>query len=176
MFKKIALASAVSLMLAAATVQAADAPKAAQNSELAVGVINYALIMNDIPQAKKARESLSKEFGPRVQELQSIENEGKKLQGTLATLQGDKLIEAQRKIAQLQSDYQLKGQALQEDQRKRMQEEDIKLGKMVQKVIDTIAKERGLKLVLRGDGGIAAYVDPSVDLTSEVITRVSKEK
>ena len=41
----------------------------------------------------------------------------------------------------------------------------------VQKAIDAIAKERGIDLVLRGEG--IAYTIPELDISSEVITRVS---
>ena len=74
----------------------------------------------------------------------------------------------------MRADYQLKAQALQEDQRKRVQQENIKLGSLVQKAIDTIAKERGLQLVLRGEA--VAYATNAADISSEVIACVKNMK
>ncbi|MCR5537510.1 MAG: OmpH family outer membrane protein [Succinivibrio sp.] len=168
MLKKFALAAAVSMLLINGQASAEE-----QNS-VGIGVVNGPLILNDIPQAKASREALSKEFAPRQAELQKIEADGKALAQKLQTLQGDARTESERKLAKMQADFNLKAQAFEEDQRKRMQEEQIKLFTLVQKAIDEIALERNLKLVLRGDA--VAFADAGVDLTSEVIARVSKMK
>lgn len=172
MLKKIALAACVAACLGSTAIAAENAAEGSAATSIAV--VNVPLIMNDIPQAKASREALKKEFGPRQAELEKIDTEGKALQQSLPTLKGDQLTDAQRKLAQMQADFQLKLRALQEDQQKRVQEEDRKLGVMVQKAIDTIAKERGLQLVLNGKVA-AVYVAPSIDITQEVIDRVSKQ-
>ena len=58
-----------------------------------------------------------------------------------------------------------------EAEAKRIAEEQRKINIEVQKAIDAIAKERGIDLVLRGEG--IAYAIPEMDISSEVITRVS---
>ena len=70
----------------------------------------------------------------------------------------------------MRSDYQLKAQALQEDQRKSIQDENVKLVRLVQTAIDAVAKERGLTMVLRGDAVV--YATKAVDISDEVINRV----
>ncbi|HAH70316.1 MAG TPA: hypothetical protein DCL74_00750, partial [Succinivibrionaceae bacterium] len=133
MIKKIALVAALTAALTM-NVQATE-DKVAEASSF-IGVINMPLIMNDIPQAKTSKDALQKEFGPRQAELQKLETDGKALQQTLPTLKGDQLVETQRKLAQMQADFNLKMRALQEDQQKRVREEEVKLGKMVQEAID----------------------------------------
>lgn len=72
----------------------------------------------------------------------------------------------------MQSDFNLKAQALQEDQRKRVSDENLKLAQEVQKAIDAIAKERGIQLVLRGES--VAYTVNALDISQDVIERVGK--
>ena len=62
---------------------------------------------------------------------------------------------------------------MQEDQQKRVREEEVKLDKMVQEAIDAIAKERGLQLVVRGEAVV--FATKAVDISGEVIKRVSKQ-
>ena len=172
MLKKVLLASALSFALLGASAQAADAPAAARTPTVAV--INLQLIMNDIPQTKALTEALAKEFGAREQELQKMQQKGSQLGSDLQAgkYKGDELVSKQRELAQLQSDFQLKARALQEDQQKRVSEEQRKIDIEVQKAIDAIAKERGIDLVLRGEGFIV-YSIPELDISSEVISRVS---
>ena len=172
MLKKVLLASALSFALLGASAQAADAPAAARTPTVAV--INLQLIMNDIPQTKALTEALAKEFGAREQELQKMQQKGSQLGSDLQAgkYKGDEMVAKQREFAQLQSDFQLKARALQEDYQKRAAEEQRKIDIEVQKAIDAIAKERGIDLVLRGDG-IAVYSIPELNISSEVITRVS---
>ena len=168
MFKKIALAVAVASMMATS----AMAAEKAQTPTIAV--INVPLIMHEIPQAKATRENLAKEFAPRERELQNLEAEGTKLAQQLkdGKLSEQQRVDLQRRLAQMQSDFNLKAQALQEDQRKRVADENLKLAQEVQKAIDSIAKERGIQLVLRGES--VAYTVNALDISQDVIERVGK--
>lgn len=169
MFYKSALASAAAALMLAGSVQAA--PASSGNLDT-IAVINVPLIMHDIPQAKTVQESLQKEFASRIKEIQDLEKKGQKLTADVqgGKLTGDKLKDAQRELALLQSDYNLKGRALQEDMARRNQEEQSKLAVSVQKAIDDIAKERGLQLVLRGESIV--YTVSALDISQDVIKRV----
>ncbi len=168
MFKKTLAAVAAAAALCVGSVQAAD--------NVNVAVINVPLIMHEIPQAKASQEALAKEFGPRQQELRTLEEEGKKLASQLqsGSLKGEAATEAQRHLAQLQSDFNLKARALQEDANKRGQQEQVRLGTLVQQAVDAIAKERGLQLVLRGDSVV--YAVTAIDISQDVIKRVSAQQ
>ena len=150
MFKKFALAVAVA---AAVSVPAIAAEKAQTPT---IAVINVPLIMHEIPQAKTTRDNLAKEFAPRERELQNLEAEGSKLAQRLkeGKLSEKERVDLQRRFAQMQSDFNLKAQALQEDQRKRVSDENLKLAQEVQKAID-----EGLAYVTedrKGDGLLLA--------------------
>lgn len=174
MFKKILLASALSVALLGATQTAAIAAPAAKSPTIAV--INLPLIMSEIPQAKAVEEALSKEFSAREKELQDMQQKGTKLGQEINSgkYKGNDLVAKQREIAQLQADFQLKARALQEDQQKRIQEENRKLAVSVQIAIDDIAKERGIDLVLRGEG--IAYTIEALDISQDIIKRISAKK
>lgn len=170
MFKKILLATALTAALVS-PVMAADAAKTPT-----VAVINLPLIMNEIPQSKDVEAKLAKEFAPRQAELQSLQQKGAQLAQELQSgkYKGDQLTTKQRELAQMQSDFQLKVRAFQEDERKRSTEEQRKIAVEIQNAIDAIAKERGIDLVLR-EMGIAYTID-SLDISKDVISRVSKAK
>ena len=174
MFKKLVMATVVATLMGTSLVSLAqDKPavvKADAAFPLQIAAVNLPYIMNEIPQSKEVSLKLQKEFGPRQQEVMKIEEEGRALEASLPTLEGQKAVDAQRKLAQLRSDYQLKAQALQEDQRKSFQDENVKLGRIVQTAIDAVAKERGLSMVLRGESIV--YATNAVDISDEVINRV----
>ncbi len=167
MLKRNLSAAAAALLLSVGAAQAADAPT--------IAVINVPLIMHEIPQAKESQAAMAKEFGPRQQELQTLDQEGQKLSQELQSgkLTGQALTDAQRHLAQLQSDFNLKGRALQEDANRRGREEQVKLGGLVQQAVDAIAKERGLQLVLKGES--VAYAVKAVDISQDVIDRVAAQ-
>ena len=176
MANKFAIAAALAAAVIAPAAFGADSAPAQNGAAAAssfIGVVNVPLIMNDIPQAAASKEKLQKQFGPRAAELQKLETDGKALQQQLPTLKGDQQVEAQRKLAQMQADYNLKARALQEDQGKAVHDEEMKLGRLVQEAIDNIAKERGLQLVIRGEA--VADATRAVDISDEVISRVSKQ-
>lgn len=173
MFKKALLASALSVALMGAVAPAVAAPAAKAPT---VAVINLPLIMTEIPQAKGVEQRLAKEFSAREQELQKMQQNGAKLSQELQAgkYKGNDQTAKQRELAQLQADFQLKARAFQEDQQKRVQEENRKLAVAVQKAIDSIAQERGIDLVLRGEA--VAFTINSLDISKDVIKRVSAAK
>ena len=177
MFKKILVASVLSAAVLGSSVVLA-APAATANSQATaptVAVINLPYILNEIPQTKAIQERILKEFAPREQELQKLQQQGIKISQDLqqGKFKGEQLTTKQRELAQIQADLQLKGRALQEDQQKRAQEEERKLQVTIQKAIDDIANARGIDLVLRGEGVV--FTVPKLDLTEEIIKRVSAD-
>ncbi len=170
MFKKILLATAISTVLATS---AMAAPKATAPS---LAVINLPYIMSELPQVKVIETAMQKDFAPRQKELEALNKEGQKLAQDLQSgkLKDKAATDAQRRLAQIQSDLNLKARALQEDLRKRQAEEELKINKLIQKAIDDIAKERDIDLVMRGD--TVVHIKPEFNISDEVIKRVSKAK
>lgn len=177
MLKKVLLASALGAALFTTSLaQSAVAAEAAAAKAPTIAVLNLQYIMTEIPQSKALQQTLAKEFGAREQELQKMQQEGVKLGQDLAAgkYKGDELTNKRRELEQLQADFRLKGRALQEDQQKRVQEEEREVMVTVQRAIDSIAQERGIDLVLRGEA--IAYTISDLDISQEVIKRVSADK
>ena len=147
-------------------------------AESKIAVISVPRIMQEIPQAKAIESKLKAEFEPRVREMQRLQSEGEtmaaKMKKDESFMSADERTKLQRKLAELQSDFNLKGQALQEDQRRRFSEEQKKLLDKVQVAIDSVAKSQGYDMVLNGQAVV--FGAEKLDITSQVIQQVSKSK
>lgn len=110
--------------------------------------------------------------------MQRLETEGQNLAAKLkdeAFMAADERTELQRRLVELQADFNLKGQALQEDQRRRFNEEQ-------KKVLNNegsgrhrgqyIAKAQGYDLVLNGQSVV--FGAEKLDISS--VQQVSKSK
>ena len=143
-----------------------------------IAVINVPRILQEIPQSKAMDAQLKSEFSARVSEMQRLESQGQQLADKLKKdgdfMSADERTKQQRKLAELQSDFNLKGQALQEDQRRRSSEEQKKIFDKIQTAIDSIAKAQGYDLVLNGQAVV--FGSDKLDISSQVIQQVSKSK
>lgn len=148
------------------------------SAETKIAVINVPRIMQEIPQGKAVEAKLKSEFSSRISEMQRLETEGQNLAAKLkkdeAFMAADERTKLQRRLAELQADFNLKGQALQEDQRRRFNEEQKKVLSKVQDAIDGIAKAQGYDLVLNGQSVV--YGAEKLDISAQVIQQVSKSK
>ena len=147
-------------------------------AETKIAVVNVARILHEIPQSKAIESQLKAEFSGRISEMQRLESEGQSLAAKLkkdeSFMSSDERTKLQRRLAELQADFNLKGQALQEDQRRRFGEEQKKVFDKVQTAIDAIAKSQGYDLVLNGQAVV--FGDGKLDITDQVIQQVSKSK
>lgn len=148
------------------------------SAETKIAVINVPRIMQEIPQGKAVEAKLKSEFSSRISEMQRLETEGQDLAAKLkkdeAFMAADERTKLQRRLAELQADFNLKGQALQEDQRRRFNEEQKKVLNKVQDAIDSIAKAQGYDLVLNGQSVV--FGAEKLDISAQVIQQVSKSK
>lgn len=148
------------------------------SAETKIAVINVPRIMQEIPQGKAVEAKLKSEFSSRISEMQRLETEGQTLAAKLkkdeAFMAADERTKLQRRMAELQADFNLKGQALQEDQRRRFNEEQKKVLNKVQDAIDSIAKAQGYDLILNGQSVV--FGAEKLDISAQVIQQVSKSK
>ena len=165
--KKIVNGALVSLLLA-------GAPLAAQAEKLAV--VDMGTVFQQIPQREQITNSLKKEFGDRMAEVQKLQDELKgymeKQQRDAALMTEAQKTELGRKMEQAKADLQLKGKALDEDLRRRQGEEQNKLLVKVQKAINDIAKADKYDMVLQR--GAVVFVKPEADISNKVAEALSK--
>ncbi len=142
----------------------------AMAADLNLGVVNLRLIRFDAPQSHELQQTLVTEFGPRQEELRNIEAEGQKLatQVQSGTLAGEQLTNAQRQIAQLQSDFNLKARALQEDQRKRGAELEARVNNQIQMAINQVAKDKNLDVIIDG-AAVLNLNNEALNITEDVL-------
>ena len=147
-------------------------------AETKIAVVSVPRIMQQIPQGKAIEAKLKSEFSSRISEMQRLETEGQSLAAKLkkdeSFMSADERTKLQRRLAELQADFNLKGQALQEDQRRRFNEEEKKVFDKVQAAIGAIAKAQGYDLGLNGQA--IDFGDGKLGITGLVVQQVSKSK
>ena len=141
-------------------------------AELKIGAVRSAEIADRAPQFKSMQNKLKTEFERRQNELEA---EAKKLQDDARTFQkeADTLTAADRgakekSLTTRRIDLEQKGRQLQEDFGKRRQELFTQSMGSIKTVIDALAKERGLDLIIENP----VFAKPELDLTAEVLKRL----
>ena len=155
------------LLLGSLAVVAMAVPAAA---EIKVGVINYARLFEESPQAKVVRDSLQAEFGPRLQQLVTQENalkaKGEKLQKDVATMTPEQRTKAEKELRDSARELDRKKSELQDDSNAKRQEEMNRLQRSLITEITEYAKTQNYDIVI-AEGVI--YATPTVDITAAVL-------
>ncbi len=164
------IAGALALGAGSVTAEAANATS--------VAVFSSQKVMAEIPQAKAAQKKLESEFAARGKEVEKIQDQLKatveKLQKNGANMNATERTNTERKAQELEAQLQIKGRALQEDQRNRLGQEIGKLEDKVFMAVEKLAKQKGYAMVLDASRGGVWYAEDSVDITKEVIELVGK--
>jgi outer membrane protein len=154
----------VGILLAAAL----TSPALAQTMK--IGVVDYARLFEESPQAKALKDSLSAEFGPRLQQLvsqeQALKTRNEKFQKDSATMTADQRSKAEKELRDGVRDLERKKQELQDDSNAKRQEEMNKLQRTLIVEVRDYAKAQNFDVVL-ADGVI--YHNPNIDITSQVL-------
>lgn len=141
-----------------------------QASELKIGVVNAAKVMNESPQKAAALARLEKEFSARSKKLQNerkaLVDAQNKLDKDAAILSADDRKQRERDLLSKQRDLKRKQDEYSEDLSIRRNEELQKLEKEIATTIVELAKKDSYDMVLY-QGVI--YASDKVDLTDKVI-------
>jgi outer membrane protein len=140
-------------------------------ADLKVGVVNYAKLMQESPQAKAAQDALRAEFAGKQKDLQTqqqgLKNKEDSLQRDSATMSSDQRASAERELRDGNRELQLKVQQYQDDFNARQNEELSKLQKTLVEEVQTFAQAQKFDLVL-ADGVI--FASPVLDVTPQVLS------
>ena len=149
---------------------AAVALAAPAMAEIKIGVVDYARLFDESPQAKVVRDALQAEFGPRLQQLVTQENalkaRGEKLQKDVATMTPDQRSKAEKDMRDAARELDRKKQELQDDSNAKRQEEMNKLQRSLIGEVREYAKAQNFDIVI-AEGII--YATPTVDITAQVL-------
>jgi outer membrane protein len=145
----------------------AHAAEAAQK----IGYVNTIQVFQELPQREAVLQKLQEEFKDKAAELQAIQAEAAKKMEKLqrdGELLGTEEIEKLRiEIGQLDSNYKIKGQALEKASQRRESEEKQKLFKLIQDAVKTVAEKEGYDIII--DIQAVGYAKPEFDISESVI-------
>src|ERR1700722_16475255 len=142
-------------------------------AELKIGVVQYARLMQESPQAKAAQEALRAEFPGKQKELQtqqaSLKNKEESLQKDGATMTIEQRTRGEKDLRDGNRELQQKVQEYQDDFNARQNEELSKLQKSLVEEVQTYAQGEKFDLVL-ADGVI--FAGPALDITPQVLAAI----
>jgi outer membrane protein len=145
----------------------ANAAEAAQK----IGYVNTIQVFQELPQREAVLQKLQEEFKDKAAELQAIQAEAAKKMEKLqrdGELLGTEEVEKLRiEIGQLDSNYKIKGQALEKASQRRESEEKQKLFKLIQDAVKTVAEKEGYDIII--DIQAVGYAKPEFDISENVI-------
>ena len=138
-------------------------------AENKIGFVSSQKILNDAPQAARAKKKIEKDFEKRDQDLQRI---AKQLQGMQENLDKSAVTMAEserrtkeREFADLNRDFQRKQREFREDLSQRQNEEMAAIFERVNKIIKQIAEAEKYDIILQE----AVYASPRIDITDKVM-------
>lgn len=149
---------------------------AAAHAEIKIGFVNGQRVINESPQAAKAKKKLEKEFEKRDQDLQKI---AKQLQGMQEGLEKNAVTMAEsdrhareREFNDLNREFQRRQREFREDLNLRQNEEMAGIYDRVNKVIKQVAESEKFDIILQE----AVFVSSRVDITEKVIKALLETK
>ncbi len=158
MLKKTLLAGCALLMLSGSVL-----------ADSKIGFVNSQRILNDSPQAARAKKKIEKDFEKRDQDLQRL---AKQLQGMQEAIEknGVTMGEGERRtkereFGELNREFQRKQREFREDLSQRQNEEMAAIFERVNKIIKQVAEAEKYDIIFQE----AVYANPRIDITDRVI-------
>lgn len=134
-----------------------------------IGFVNSQKIMNESPQAAKAKKRIEKDFEKRDQDLQRMAKQLQTLQEALEknslTMVESERRNKEREFGDLNRDFQRRQREFREDLSQRQNEEMAAILDRVNKVIKQIAETEKYDIIFQE----AVYANPRIDITDKVI-------
>ncbi len=144
------------------------------SAESRIGFVNSQRVMNEAPQAAKAKKKIEKDFEKRDQDLQKIAKQLKDMQEALekntVTMAEPERRTKEREFADLNRDFQRRQREFREDLSQRQNEETAAIFDRVNKVIKQIADAEKYDIIFQE----AVYASPRIDITDKVIKALNE--
>jgi outer membrane protein len=148
----------------------------AAESDIKVGFVNGQRVINESPQAAKAKKKLEKEFEKRDQDLQKMAKQVQTVQENLEknglTMSESDRRNKEREFNDNNREFQRRQREFREDLNLRQNEEMAAIYERVNKVIKQVAESEKYDIILQE----AVYVSPRIDLTEKVIKALLDSK
>ena len=167
MIKSILIAAVGFTALAAGTVNA-------QSTNLKVGVVNVALLLEQAPQSQAVNAKLQEEFAPRQRDIvarrQALATQQETFQRDSSVMGEEERLNLERQIRDGQRELQRNENEYLEDLNIRRNEELGKLQRALLLQVQEYAKGAKYDLVVSD----VLYFSPAVDITAQVLTALKK--
>ena len=156
LIKSTAAAVAVSTALFAGAAQA----------QQKIGVVDMMEVFQQLPQREQISEQLQNEFQDRFEEMRR-----QKQERDASIMSASEKTQLERDLEETISQAQLKSKALQEDTRRRQNEERNKLLGKVQDAITAVAEDKDYDMVLESNA--VTYMKADNDLSGAVVEKMT---
>jgi outer membrane protein len=141
-------------------------------AETKIGTIRAQEVVRESPFYKAAETKMRGEFDKRQQELEttgkSLAEDIKKFQRDADIMSPDERAKKEKDLSARQVDFQYAQQKFKEDATNRDRELTQDLMSKIKEAIQTVAKEKGLDLVVQDP----VYTVPALDITTEVLKQL----
>lgn len=141
-----------------------------------IGAVNVERVLRDSPLAKATSAKLEQEFSKRNSELQAlaaqIKSASEKLEREAPTLPESQRVARQRQLVEQDRDFQRKQREFQEDLSMRRNEGLQQVLEKVNRVLKQVAESEKYDLIVQD----AAYINPKLDITDQVIDALNNAK
>lgn len=141
--------------------------------EVRIGVVNTARLLDQAPQARRARAELEQEFAPRDRELVETQRVLRRMEDTLAR-EGNTMNETERRnlereIVAQKREIRRATDEFREDFNIRRNEELARLQRRIYETVVEVANQEGYDLIL--EAGVV-FASEQVDITEKVLQRL----
>ncbi|TXI11448.1 MAG: OmpH family outer membrane protein [Polynucleobacter sp.] len=141
-----------------------------------IGVVNSERIFKESNMAKASQAKLQSDFSKREKDLrddaQKIKSAAEKLDKEAAVMSDTDRVRKQRELADADRELQRKQREFTEDVNQRSFEERSKIAQKANQALKAVAEQRKLDLIVQE----AAYVNPRIDVTDEVIKALNSSR
>ena len=148
-------------------------PALAQAADIKIGFVNSSVLLEQAPQAERAKQQLEEEFSSREEELRRMREEVQGLENRLnrdgVTMSEGDRGNLERELNRKLRDLQREQNNFRDDLNLRKNEELGKLQRLVLDAIRAVARDKGYDLVL-SEGVV--YAADRVEITGEVLDRL----
>ncbi|WP_371189020.1 OmpH family outer membrane protein [Thalassotalea maritima] len=166
--KSVALTAVASSMMMASSVNAA---------EQKIGVVNVQQVVAQLPQMADIQAKITSEFKDQVDGLKKLEGDIKykleKRQRDEAILSKKEIEALEKEIVELRQQYAGQAQPLQQQLKRREQEEQQKILMLVKDAVDAVAAKEGYDLIIQQSA--VAFSKQDLDISAKVVEHAAKK-
>ncbi len=151
------------------------APMLTQAADIKIGFVNSSVLLEQAPQAERAKQKLEQEFSSREEELRKLRQQVQDLESRLnrdgVTMSESDRSDLERELNRKLRDLQRQQSNFRDDLNLRKNEELGKLQRLVLEAIREVASDKGYDLVL-SEGVV--YSADRVEITEDVLDRLQQ--